>query len=979
MASKIFISYASTHHATADEIALSLRGRGHQVFFDRDALTPGRSYESRLETEIDNSDIIVFLVSPDSVSEGRYTLTELGVVRRKWPHPDGHVLPVIIDDIPFANIPIYLRSVTPLKPVGNIAAEVSAAVERMLTVRKSVSVSPQTEGQSVNVSPKTKSKESILSESRQQRLNQIRREWHLAKQGDLRRVMLVGKMGYGKTLLIERLIESIKGDDPVLFQLSCRLGGTLIDLHPLADWIKQDALLAEDDSPPKKIGKVDEFCKVNELNSRILCDLLSLPYGDRYSPHISKGPIWPEAIEELVRFVLRRTGNKPLLFVVEDVRWIDPSTKTFVNDLLNKLQTIEDRRVLFITTSWPKEQVDIHADRDVKRVNLPPFTDDEVTVLSKQISNNHITDSIIGNIIELSEGNPLYVAIITENWRDKNSVELPKSFVDTVLELASGDQPNVQLNNTIAYIRGSFTTELVAKIMHLDRTKIETSVMSLAARGILTDVFDGKHFIFQMREHFRAPLRNGVSELEARSINQRIAHAIERDSASSERGLLADYFSDAGQYHRAIEHRVEAGKIALNKGYHRTVIELVEKAREEMERAEFVDKALLSRCRYYLSWLQFRALLATKGYVAAETIEAGKQAFMLFSESGLGSEMEYPLLYLKWLGEATLGGHEVAMSTAVETFERATLETSPEPLFVALKARGVSKFFAGQFVQAEQDLSKALDIYDTSDERMGQPQRYGYDLGAGLYAYHCFAQWIIGQLAEAEDSNKKMLSMKLEHSFTDAVKWVWAAQYQGMRRNWYALRKCCEEGYKSQIAEFPMLASLLKIMYSCAEGNLDEKGFGLQYIDLMREGLRSYRATGAKFRLTIFKIMFADALRTARLYEEASDELRAINAIMVETGEYMFASELLRVKGEISVGQGEREQAQQYLVQAMSVARDRAAFLLELRAMNSLAGLLGRDAFARHNERLGMLHGMMRGVDNDLDVVAANRYLCGST
>jgi len=42
---KIFLSYASEDKAIAEQIAFSLRSRGHLVFLDRDDLPPGQSYD----------------------------------------------------------------------------------------------------------------------------------------------------------------------------------------------------------------------------------------------------------------------------------------------------------------------------------------------------------------------------------------------------------------------------------------------------------------------------------------------------------------------------------------------------------------------------------------------------------------------------------------------------------------------------------------------------------------------------------------------------------------------------------------------------------------------------------------------------------------------------------------------------------------------------------------------------------------------
>jgi len=126
---KIFLSYASEDKAIAEPIAFSLRSRGHLVFLDRDDLPPGQSYDQQIERAIKESDLLIFLVSPLSVAQGRYTLTELAFARRKWPSPSGRVLPVLARKTPIDDVPSYLRAVLMLEPLGNIAAETAAAVD----------------------------------------------------------------------------------------------------------------------------------------------------------------------------------------------------------------------------------------------------------------------------------------------------------------------------------------------------------------------------------------------------------------------------------------------------------------------------------------------------------------------------------------------------------------------------------------------------------------------------------------------------------------------------------------------------------------------------------------------------------------------------------------------------------------------------------------------------------------------------------
>jgi len=126
-----FISYASEQSELAREIALALRGEGHEVFLDRSQLPEGDAYDARIRQAIRDCDLLVFLISPEALSAGRYTLTELKFAEEKWPRPAGHLLPVMVKPTEKARIPAFLRSVTILQPDGNVAAEVVAAVARL--------------------------------------------------------------------------------------------------------------------------------------------------------------------------------------------------------------------------------------------------------------------------------------------------------------------------------------------------------------------------------------------------------------------------------------------------------------------------------------------------------------------------------------------------------------------------------------------------------------------------------------------------------------------------------------------------------------------------------------------------------------------------------------------------------------------------------------------------------------------------------
>ncbi|MBK7563767.1 MAG: CHAT domain-containing protein [Propionivibrio sp.] len=134
------MSYASKYRAIADDLCCRLQAVGHEVFFDREDLRAGASFDDRIRSAIEDCELFIFLISPEAVAAGHYTRTEVKIASRKWPTPGWHVLPVQVAETPLADIPAYLRALTIMQAEGNLAAEVVLEVEDRVRAN---SVEPQ--------------------------------------------------------------------------------------------------------------------------------------------------------------------------------------------------------------------------------------------------------------------------------------------------------------------------------------------------------------------------------------------------------------------------------------------------------------------------------------------------------------------------------------------------------------------------------------------------------------------------------------------------------------------------------------------------------------------------------------------------------------------------------------------------------------------------------------------------------------------
>lgn len=133
----IFLSYSSARRDTAVRLKLALEAEQHEVFFDRDDLGAGDAYHQAIRDAMAAADAMVFLVSPESVAPGSYTLAEMALAQARWRRPAGHVLPVVVAPTPKAAIPPYLLAVTLLEPQGDVVAETLARVAALAARRQS--------------------------------------------------------------------------------------------------------------------------------------------------------------------------------------------------------------------------------------------------------------------------------------------------------------------------------------------------------------------------------------------------------------------------------------------------------------------------------------------------------------------------------------------------------------------------------------------------------------------------------------------------------------------------------------------------------------------------------------------------------------------------------------------------------------------------------------------------------------------------
>ena len=178
--------------------------------------------------------------------------------------------------------------------------------------------------------------------------------WAQVKEGVGQVVLLSGEAGIGKSRLVQVLQEQVAAE-PLAWLTPCQCSPYHQNtaLYPMIDLLERVVLRFDrEESPQQKLRKLEGFLVQHGLPLAeavpLLAALLSLPLTADYAPlTMSPEQQKQQTLHALLTIVLHLAAQQPLLFVMEDVHWVDPSTLELLSVLVDQGPTA---RILALLT-----------------------------------------------------------------------------------------------------------------------------------------------------------------------------------------------------------------------------------------------------------------------------------------------------------------------------------------------------------------------------------------------------------------------------------------------------------------------------------------------------------------------------------------------------------------------------------------------------------------------------------------------------
>lgn len=408
---------------------------------------------------------------------------------------------------------------------------------------------------------------------RDRELSELGRLIGEARSGQLRIALLIGEAGAGKSRLLREIVPRAVESGFHLLAGGCVERDRTYPFAPVVDAIRQR--LAE---MPSDHGRF--LGPQVEALSELLPELRQSRERDVVRPALTPEHAKRCLFESISGVFSRLAAQQPLLVILEDLHWADPTSLELLELLPRRLAG--DRVVILGTARSDEVNEDLDKCLSTLRrarasveFSIDPLSLDGVGQMLSSFLSNPPSPALTRSVYARTDGNPFFIEELIASGAVRVGAEwllsepaVPATVRDAVLRRLEGLPPEALTTADLAAVCGQrFTFELLQSASTLPIDKLFAALQLLKDRQLLIDEPSPGHARLAFRHALmRDALLARIVMPKRRALHRAVGEALMRTAApwtpEEATGELGYHFSMARDWSRTLTYAVRAGDAA---------------------------------------------------------------------------------------------------------------------------------------------------------------------------------------------------------------------------------------------------------------------------------------------------------------------------------------------------------------------------------------------------------------------------------
>ena len=422
---------------------------------------------------------------------------------------------------------------------------------------------------------------------RTEEMNVLKEAVYRAVHGEGGLVFVHGEAGIGKTRLVRELgayarsrgVQVLYGRCPALFRMD--------GVPPYILWkeVIKDYL---ETCTPEQLHRVIGYypAEVAKLVPEISQTLRSIPQSFPISPEQEQNRLF-EAVSQFITNISRET---PLLVVLDDLQWTDPSSLLLLHYLARGVQKtplllLGAYRSSDINDKHPLSPVltELNRERLPQSISLKRMSLDDISEMIRQIlEQDDVPTEFCKMVYEKTRGNPFFAEEVIKSlkeeeviYREENKwkikevsrIEFPET-VKSVLKtrFARLDEECQSVLTFASFVGNDFTLEAMCALTGIEENKLLELIDKILKTGLIKEREVRGEGVCSFADILvRDVVYDEVSLLKRKKLHGVVGRALEKAYAKKideHFGELASHFLESGDKDKALDYFLKAGEKA---------------------------------------------------------------------------------------------------------------------------------------------------------------------------------------------------------------------------------------------------------------------------------------------------------------------------------------------------------------------------------------------------------------------------------